>query len=450
MLLLLFILTCYTQIVTANSGAKCLFCTIVTNEIEGFITENKTSNEITNYITGHICVKLKGNIQEVCTIIAKFVPFAIEDLFKHYNVSTVCNDLHLCNSSITQSSDPQIIPKFKIDLNTPPIKRWQGICALPQFQSKWITFIDELDHLFGKTISNNIEKFGRYINGLMDSEYGQEIQGCAQGMFGNLQDARWGWLTILNIGYEISDACTSIVAEMDDGTMIHGRNMDFSIGGPLTNTLRDVTIELYAYQGNELKFISTTFVGFVGVLSGQKPRTFSVTVNTRFYPKGILQLFGEIIVALNEKNYTLVSFLTRDALTKSSSFDEAMTMLSNTNLISDVYYTVAGSLSGQGAVISRNRTAAADTWTIKDSKYGWFVLETNYDHWKKAPWYDDRRFAGVNAMETVGQQAMSIESMYYVLSTKPVLNIQTVYSFFSIPKNYYHSVKRYCQYPCVE
>lgn len=166
------------------------------------------------------------------------------------------------------------------------------------------------------------------------------------------------------LGYEISDACTSIVAQTPSGEIYHARNMDFSIGGPLTNTLRNSLINLEFRKGSQLVFRSTTFAGFVGVLTGMSPQGFSATVNTRFYPKGPLQMLQELVDAIDETGYSLVSFLLRDAMTQAGNFDLAVQQLSNTKLIADVYYTVAGTLPDQGVVISRNRTGVADYWYL--------------------------------------------------------------------------------------
>jgi hypothetical protein len=343
-----------------------------------------------------------------------------------------------------------------------------------------------LDTFFGE-YSHVIEKLGRFVNSKLPQEYAEEIYGCADYLFNETQQEKWGWLTILNIGYEISDACTSIVAKLPNGTVIHGRNMDFSIGGPLTNTLKDVVLVAKVYDGDELKYITTTFAGFIGVITGQKPGGYSVTVDTRFYPQGLWELFFEAIVAITERNYTLVSFLARDTLTNVNRYENAVEKLSYGNLIADVYYIVAG--LNDGAIITRNRTGPVDIWRLTSgvasdkasysksgvasdkasysksgvasdkasySKSGvasgaWYILETNYDHWKNAPWFDNRRGAAINALNMIGQSGMSVESMLSILSTKPVLNIQTEYSFLSVPEtSYYHSVTRYCQYPCTE
>jgi hypothetical protein len=45
---------------------------------------------------------------------------------------------------------------------------------------------------------------------------------------------------------------------------------------------------------------------------GMKPNAFSMTIDTRFYPDGMYELFYEIIAAIEEKNASLVSFLSRE------------------------------------------------------------------------------------------------------------------------------------------
>jgi penicillin V acylase-like amidase (Ntn superfamily) len=39
----------------------------------------------------------------------------------------------------------------------------------------------------------------------------------------------------------VSDACTSIVAQTPDGTVLHGRNLDFWAGMGFTDSLKNLT-----------------------------------------------------------------------------------------------------------------------------------------------------------------------------------------------------------------
>lgn len=277
------------------------------------------------------------------------------------------------------------------------------------------------------------------------SDYAGEVIGCA-----NAMQIPFGWATLFQLGYELSEACTSIVAQDIDGTIWHGRNLDFGIGMGFTETLKENACQIDFTKGGKTLFTATTFAGYIGVLSGMKTNAFSITIDTRFYPEGISQVFYEIIAAIEEKNASLVAFLSRRTLEDVDNWNDAVYSLSNGELISDVYYIVAGVSANQGAVISRNRTDAADVW-ILDNPSRWFEVETNYDHWNQPPWYDNRRDPANDHMNQLGQTGLSSTALLGILSQKPTLNLQTTYSIVAHPASgTYQSYARYCTYPCVQ
>ncbi len=81
-----------------------------------------------------------------------------------------------------------------------------------------------------------------------------------------------------------------------------------------------------------------------------KPNAFSITIDTRFYPQGISEMFYEIIAAITEKNASLVTFLSRNVFQNENDFHAAVDNLSNDLLIADVYYIVAGVSAGEGTI----------------------------------------------------------------------------------------------------
>ena len=87
-------------------------------------------------------------------------------------------------------------------------------------------------------------------------------------------------------GYEVSDACTSIVAEDARGNILHTRNLDFWDGYTLADQLRDIACIFDMTKGGKTLFRFSSPVGYMGALSGQVPGQFSVTIDTRFYPNG--------------------------------------------------------------------------------------------------------------------------------------------------------------------
>jgi hypothetical protein len=291
------------------------------------------------------------------------------------------------------------------------------------------------------------DAIGKVLNEFyFPQEYAQEIQGCA-----SVLGISYGWVTLLNLGYEVSDACTSILAQTNDGKVLHVRNMDFWAGMGFTGSLKDICYQADYQKNGKTFFHATTFAGYVGVLSGMKPGAFSVSIDTRNYPQGIGQLFYEVIAAIIERNASLVSFLTRDVMMRETDFEAALQNLSTDELIADVYYILGGAKPGQGAVITRNRINATDIWRL-DPPTRWYEVETNYDHWKQPPWFDDRIKPANTAMDALGRNNLSLDGLFTkVLSVKPVLNLQSTFSMLTCSADgSYTSYTRYCQYPCVE
>jgi len=128
----------------------------------------------------------------------------------------------------------------------------------------------------------------------------------------------------------------------------------------------------------------------------------------------------QIVAAIEEKNATMVSFLTRDVLTLRNDYNAALNDLSNGVLIADVYYILAGTRPGQGAVITRNRQNATDVWQL-NSPSQWYVLETNYDHWEQPPWFDDRVVPAENALKAIGQVCSIVCLFFFFFFAYPSL-----------------------------
>lgn len=101
---------------------------------------------------------------------------------------------------------------------------------------------------------------------------------------------------------------------------------------------------------------------------------------------------------------------------RSVSRDDAVKQLSTGPLINEVYYTTAGVTAASAAVITRGREAAVDVWKIPANNTGFFLLQTNYDHWKPVPAYDDRRNPGIEHMVELGEAALGVNGLYSVLT----------------------------------
>jgi len=274
---------------------ECALCGIAINEIEGFIIENATETEIVDYLTNNICTYLSGALQTACNTLAANIPYIVETYENKWTVSVICVDLGFCVAPFDPHTDPVPLQTYTINLDAAPADRWIQICSMPKFQSNMQYLYNVVQQILpwgGK----NIETIGESLNYFFPTEYAQEIQGCAKAV-----NIPYGWLTLFNLGYEVSDACTSIVAETLDGKILHARNLDFWEGMGFTNTLKEMAFVADMQKGGKTLFKATTFAGYVGVLSAMKPNAFSLTIDTRFYPDGIEELFYEIVAAITEK-----------------------------------------------------------------------------------------------------------------------------------------------------
>jgi len=77
--------------------------------------------------------------------------------------------------------------------------------------------------------------------------------------------------------YELGTFCTSIICQDANGMIIHGRNLDWSMQPYLAN----MSIIGNFYKNGSLLFKSDMIVGYLGILTGMKPNSFSITLNQR-------------------------------------------------------------------------------------------------------------------------------------------------------------------------
>jgi len=425
---------------------ECALCGIALNEVEGFMSENRTVAEIEALLEQRFCDKLGPTGKFLCDLLVGELGYIISLITGPNSVSTICvSHLHLCSRPFDHPDDMVKVPKVILNLDLAPKDRWTDICAMPSVKNNGqflYNFITSILPGHGKLLND----LGEMINDIyFPTEYRDEVIGCAAAM-----GVPYGWVALFQLGYELSDACTSIIMKASNGNVYHARNLDFGAGMGFSNTLKNSTFQIVYQKGKKTVFTATTFGGYLGVLSGMKKGVFSGTVDTRFYPEGISQLFYEIIAAIEEKNASLVSFLLRDTLTTATSYQDAITQLSSHYLISDVYYIVGG--VSTGAVISRNRTIAADVWSLNPAAGRWFEVQTNYDHWNQPPWFDNRRDPAIAHVKALGQNNINSNNLFTkILGAKPTLNLQTTYSIVAIPATgFYETFVRWCNYPCVQ
>ena len=84
-----------------------------------------------------------------------------------------------------------------------------------------------------------------------------------------------GKVLLINSLYELESWCTSIIVRMENGTIIHSRNLDFD----MPETMKYVTYNARFVHGNKTSFDAVMFAGVVGVYTGMKEGAYSVSEN---------------------------------------------------------------------------------------------------------------------------------------------------------------------------
>eukprot|EP00483_Globobulimina_turgida_P010005 UN10024 len=151
----------------------------------------------------------------------------------------------------------------------------------------------------------------------------------------------------VNLVYDLTAMCTSIVAVDPAGKVYHARNFDFP------TVLRNDTVNLlFVDAENNTLYEMTTAAGYVGVPSGMKPNAFAITMDERYAKEVPWENVFDI-----EKGYFPDGWLIREALIKDKTFTDAVNRLSSVEIMAPIFYIVAGNdASGNGAIITRNQT----------------------------------------------------------------------------------------------
>ena len=85
-----------------------------------------------------------------------------------------------------------------------------------------------------------------------------------------------GLLILVQISYELCASCTSVIAQDENGIPYHVRTMDWMI-----TMLKDFTIEVEFQSQGKTVYQATTWAGYIGILTGMRPKCFSVSINFR-------------------------------------------------------------------------------------------------------------------------------------------------------------------------
>ena len=364
--------------------------------------------------------------------------------------------LHLCLwcSAAGRGSVKRLAPTFDVDLDKDQHDRWTDV--VEHFKPGILTMLDDVETLVPKKVLDLVSRIGDDVVGEI-IWYGGEMVGIAKAV-----DRPANRVLVANIFYELTayghggdGGATSIVAEDINGTIFHGRNLDFKF----TDTLRDLTITVNFYSKGMWAYTGTTFAGMVGLVTGMKPNSYTVTLDGRnsetTREMRWLDELGLILDLEGFGGYTSPSTFFRSLFIETipkGDFSEAVSSCSGFDQLPSLtpcYFIVGGLGPNEGAVITStgmpdsytsdvwqflitNATmpdnSTSDVWRLNTTIDRWFLVETNYDHQDPPPPSDDRRDTAINALKAIGREKFTAGSLIDVLSISPIYNSRTVYT----------------------
>jgi len=343
--------------------------------------------------------------------------------------STLCV-LALAWVATVLGSSYTVAPEYVINLDMEPSQRWNAVVA--DFKQDFGPVLKYFDKILPPILQSFVDPILADFDKYIPAPYGDEMRGIAAAA---APEINLGQILIVNLVYELTAFCTSIIAQQPNDTILHGRNLDYNIPG-----LRALTIQVDFQSQNQTVYKGVTWAGYVGLLTGMKPGMFGYTVDERDTPGGVM----DNLLSMLANRGGSVGFNLRNSLAIHDSFEEALYFVQNVQLMAPVYIIISGATAGQGAIVTREREYALDVWPlewtaqndngdVQPDPTAWFRVQTNYDRWNVDPPLDRRRIPAEQALQAIGQNSVSLENIFTILSTPPMFNSETVYTCLMSP-----------------
>ena len=235
-------------------------------------------------------------------------------------------------------------------------------------------FAEQITKLVPSKFKRNFLKyligfFNRKLDKNVTEEYKEEIYGVSESASPKYQYLGTNYQRILNyhaahdIGHAVQNlalvGCTSFGtwgSMSEDSTMIIGRNFDFYVG----DKFAEDKIVAFFNPTKGHKFMTVTWGGFVGAVSGMNDQGVSVTINAAK-------------TALPSGSETPVSLVTREILQYAKNIQEAISIAKSRKMFVSESFLVASAADNKAVIIEKT----PDELDVYDPKKE-FIVCTNH------------------------------------------------------------------------
>jgi hypothetical protein len=299
-----------------------------------------------------------------------------------------------------------MIPRFVVNLKDPPSTRWNSVIASYKKSIKNMESI--IDNLLSvvpcsSIILSLVSLLRNYVY------YNEELQS-----FSDQCDVPLNKLIVMQLMYEANACCTSIIVNDEKtNTPLHIRTMDWDMP-----YLKNLTIEVDFYYGTRFLFRTTTWAGYVGILTGMRNKKYSISVNFRSCNNG--SLLTNLRKAIWDYSFP-IGFLVREVLTKCRNYKSALSCLSHSKIIAPCYFILAGNKKNQQCIIIRDRD------TPNKIIHNSVLIQTNADDEKgqNILWSHQRKQLASNILS---KKSHTEKTLWKLIKQHPIKNDETIYT----------------------
>jgi len=239
---------------------------------------------------------------------------------------------------------------------------------------------------------------------------------------------------------EYSPFCSGTLAAMENGTVVHGRNMDymlpFTVNGTTYN-FPDVTFEVTFIRNGTPLMTSVTWPGQLGIHTAMRFGGWSFEQNTRSVGNN-----RSLNLAAGLNGSKVYGLFVRQQMETIEDFASAVDALENGNFMAPQYFIMSGYNKWQGAILTISRhgqeKGCASRFSSEDD---WLLLQTNDDWCGKAE--DLRRPIALKTLPSQLPDSTSVNSsaVMNVMTHFPLMQLSTAFSWVAIPATGFHEIR---------
>jgi len=311
---------------------------------------------------------------------------------------------------------------FTVNLDKEPENRWEEIIWFYKDEILKMVKISEIFlcnnnyqlHWSASKILSLVANMGFISN------Y-EELKGIAK-----ILNISIGEVIMLQLLYEYDTNSISILKKTKD-EVFHFRTIDWNI-----SETKPTPININFIKDGNIVFGATTYPGYIGTLTGMKPKNFALSINHRKLDDDYYSNLYYILTSSWQ-----ISLLARHVLTNCDNYEEAKFILEEADIISPVYIIISS--KDDGCVITRDRINAISPVNLQNQTD---IVQTNIDHWINDSTKDisgsiERR---AFAYEWINNDNINLDELWDLCKISPILTKNTIYiTGMNVNDNYYKS-----------